>query len=106
MQCLLSVRPSHQHSHRDSRDSKQHQDCNQSNIINVAVDFKFIGSSRVFFALACLSSHAVMFVVCSGHYEHTSSGEQDCVETGQSSGSENIVYYSAAGAFVSVRITH
>jgi hypothetical protein len=39
-------------------DNKQHLACNQSNIINVVVDFKFIGSSGVFFALAYLSSHA------------------------------------------------
>jgi hypothetical protein len=49
--------------------SKQHQDWNKSNIINVVVDFEFIGSSGVFFALAYLSSHAFMIVVCSGQDE-------------------------------------
>jgi hypothetical protein len=90
--------------------NKQHQDWNQSNIINVVVDFKFIGSSGVFFALTYLSSHAFMIVVCLGHYDHKSS-RGVCVVPGQSTDSENIVCYSTAHqiiycVFASLRITY
>jgi hypothetical protein len=82
--------------HEIPTSNKQHLDWNQSNIINVVVDFKFIGSSGVFFALAYLSSHAFMIVVCSGHYDNKTSREVVCVVTGQSTDSENIANYSTA----------
>jgi hypothetical protein len=55
--------------------NKQHLDCNQSNIINVVVDFKFIGSSGVCSALAYLSSHAFLILVYSRRYSHSVSQE-------------------------------